>query len=208
MGFHNRRAWKVRYFTFSFYVCYPIFPILYKYNYFRYGIEVVDASSDGDPKLLAAMCAKMCGIGRELIVTQDHIHFGNKCRNRMLKNSIHLPMGKFEVSIKHLQSLVKDIQKSIHGLSQIDVCPVDRMNYESFEKITSDRAIEALQKHIKQSDATVQFFKICRDATLSYLRVDLNPIERIQRIWHALFFMRIWRNWIKSSPKYTLRTIF
>lgn len=96
------------------------------------------ASSDGDPKLLAAMCAKMCGIGKDIIVTQDHIHFGIKCRNRMLKHSIHLPMGKFEVSIKHLQSLVKNVQKSVHGLLQIDVCPIDRMNYDSFEKVTSD----------------------------------------------------------------------
>lgn len=166
------------------------------------------ASADGDPKLLAAMCAKMCGVGKSIIVTQDHIHFGNKCRNRMLKESINLPMGVFEVSIKHLQSLVKNVQKSVHGLSQIDVCPIDRMNYNSFEKITNDRVIEALQKYIKLSDATVQYLKVCRDATSSFLSVDLNPEERIFKIWHSLFFVRIWRNFIKSSSRYTLKENF
>lgn len=168
---------------------------------------MVGASSDGDTKLLAAMCAKMCGIGRNLIVTQDHIHFANKCRNRMLNQS-NLPMGRFEVSINHLQSLVKNVQKSVHGLSQMDVCPIDRMNYDSFEKVTSDRAIEALQEHVDKSDATVQYLKVCRDATWSYTKIDLTPSQRIENIWHALFFMRIWRNYIISSPRYTLKDNF
>ncbi|XP_031638592.1 uncharacterized protein LOC116350795 [Contarinia nasturtii] len=170
----------------------------------KYGIEVVGASSDGDTKLLAAMCGKMCGIGRDLIVTQDHIHLGNKCRNRMLKQDVHLPMGKFEVSIKHLQSLVMNVQKSVHGLSQVDVCPIDRMNYDSFEKVTRDRTIESLQKHIKNSDATIQYLKVCRDATMSYMENGLTPIERIKKIWHALFFFRIWRSYVTSSTRYTL----
>lgn len=157
------------------------------------------ASSDGDPKLLAAMCAKMCGVGKNLIVTQDHIHFANKCKNRLLKEFILLPMGNFEVSIKHLQSLVKDVQKSVHDLSQIDVYPNDRMNYDSFEKFTSNRTIEALQKYIKQNDATVQYLQIYRDATSSFLKVNLSPTERIFNIWHSLFFTRIWRNYIKPQ---------
>lgn len=165
-------------------------------------------SSDGDPKLLSAMCAKMCGIGRNLICTQDHIHFGNKCRNRAQKDGINLPMGRFQVSIMHLRSLVKDVQKSIHGLSQMDVCPIDKMNYNSFEKITSDRAIDALQKYIKQSDATVLYLKVCRDATESYMKPDLNPTERIFKIWHSLFFIRVWRNFIKSSNRFTLKDNF
>lgn len=113
-------------------------------------------SSDGDPKLLAAMCAKMCTTAYgSFIVTHDTIHLGNKFRNRTLKLNIHLPMGSFDVSIVHLQELVKNVQKSVHGLSQIDVCPIDRMNFDSFKKITHDRVLEALRVHIKRSDATI-----------------------------------------------------
>lgn len=180
----------------------------FRQNYcFRHGIEVVGVSSDGDPKLLAAMCAKMCNVGRPIVVTQDHIHFGNKCRNRLL-HKVHLPMGKYEVSINHLQSLVRDVQKSVHGLSQMDITPVDRMNHASFEKISSERTLEALQKHIKNSDATIQYLRVCRDATLAYLEIELSPIERIHKIWHALFFIRIWRDFITSSNRYTLKENF
>lgn len=82
------------------------------------------------------------------------------------------------------------------------------MNYESFDKITSDRTIEALQKYIKQSDATVQYLKICRDVTSSFLKVDMNPNERIYKSWHGLFFFRIRRQFIKCSRIYTLKDNF
>lgn len=158
------------------------------------------ASSDGDPKLLAAMCAKMCGVGKNLIVTQDHIHFANKCKNRLLKEFILFPMGNFEVSIKHLQSLVKDVQKSVHDLSQIDVCPIDRMNYDSFLK--KSLVIEQ-SKHYRNTSSKVMppfnTSKYYRDATSSFLKVNLSPTERIFNIWHSLFFTRIWRNYIKPQ---------
>lgn len=165
-------------------------------------------SSDGDPKLLAAMCAKMSTSNGNFIVTQDPIHLGNKLRNRTLKLNIRLPMGSFDVSIIHLQQLVKDVQKSVHGLSQIDVCPIDRMNFDSFEKIIDDRVLEALQVHIKNSDATIQYLKIARDVTSSFLLHDLTPNERIFRMWHGVYFMRIWRQFILSSKRYTMKENF
>lgn len=166
-------------------------------------------SSDGDPKLLAAMCAKMCTtVYGSFIVTQDPIHLGNKFRNRTLKLNIRLPMGSFDVSIIHLQQLVKNVQKSIHGLSQIDVCPIDRMNFESFEKITNDRVLDALQVHIQRSDATIQYLKIARDVTSSFLLHDPSPKERIFRIWHGVYFLRIWRQFVLSSKRYTLKDNF
>lgn len=84
-----------------------------------------------------------------ILVTQDTIHLGGKMRNRMLKPEIILPMGKHRVSIQHLKSLVKDVQKSIHGLTQYDICPEDRMNFDSFRKITQDRVINSLEKYVK-----------------------------------------------------------
>lgn len=174
---------------------------------FRHEIEVVGISSDGDPKLLAAMCSNMCTT-KKIIVTQDSIHLGNKLKNRLLKSLIHLPMGNFDVSIKHLKWLVINVQKSVHGLSQIDVCPIDRMNFDSFTKVTDDRVLEALRVHVKKSDATIQYLKIARDVTSSFLMYDLDPDERIFKIFHGIFFMRIWREFILCSKRYTLTENF
>lgn len=52
----------------------------------------------------------------EYVVIQDTIHIGNKLRNRTLNKD--LQMGSAKVTVTHLDSLVKNVQKSIHGLSQ------------------------------------------------------------------------------------------
>lgn len=180
---------------------------LQNFESFRHGIEVEGISSDGDPRLLAAMCANMCTTTKTIRI-QDSIHLANKFRNRMLKLLIHLAMGSFDVSITHLQWLVKNVQKSVHGLSQIDVCPIDRMNFNSFEKVADDRVLEALKVHVKNSDATIQYLKIAREVTSSFLSYDLHPNERLFQIWHGVFFHRIWRQFILSSKKYTLKDNF
>lgn len=117
-------------------------------------------------------------------------------------------MGSFDVSIEHLKWLVKNVQKSVHGLSQMDVCPIDRMDFDSFTKVTDDRVLEALREHVKNSDATIQYLKIARDVTNCFLSYDLEPLDRIFKISHGTFFMRIWRQSILSSKSYTLTENF
>lgn len=62
-------------------------------------------------------------------------------------------MGNDKVSVKDLKKLLK-IDKAIHGLCLSDVSPVDRQNFESFEKITSDRVLDALNTYIPNSQGT------------------------------------------------------
>lgn len=132
------------------------------------------------------------------VVIQDPTHVATKLRNRLLKPGISLPFGKFHVSIRHLKSLVKNVHK--RGLSMSDITPKDKMDYDSFDKITHESVIGALEK-VKSSEATVLYLKISREATSSYLELDLSPLERIYRIWHALYVFRIWRQHIKNSSK-------
>lgn len=141
-------------------------------------------------------------------VTQDTDHLGGKIRNRILKKGIVLPMGRHHVSIQHLKTLVKNVQKSIHGLSQYDVCPVDRMNVDSFHKITDDRVIVALDQYVENSEATIQYLKVGRDITSCFLELDLAPTDRIVRMFRGLYFLRIWRQYIKISKTYTLKDNF
>lgn len=166
-------------------------------------------SADGDPKILSAMvyeASLLKEIG--IPVTQDMIHAMNKGRNRMLKENIKLPMGTHSVSILHLRQLLSNVHKSVHGLSYTDVFPTDRMNYGSFEKITKDRVITSLQNHIPDSNATVQYLSMFRDIGDSFLKFDLKPLDRVHLIYRAVFFLRIWRKFIKSSRYYNLKDNF
>lgn len=170
---------------------------------FRHGIELRGISSDCDPRLLCAMKYENTLLNG-IAVTQDTIHLSGKARNRLLKNGIKLPMGTHQVSIDHLKKLVKNVQKSVHGLTYYDVYPVDRMNYTSFEKIVHDRVICALRERIPGSAATVQYLLTFRDIDRSFSSLCLEPLERVNLMYRSLYFLRIWRSFIKNSRSYNL----
>lgn len=133
------------------------------------------------------------------IFVQDTIHLATKLRNRYLNTSILLQMGNMIVTIGHLKMLLAEVPKEKHGLVLTDISPDDRQNFSSFEKITDNRVFESLENHIVDSDATVMYLDLCKKATSSFLDVYLDPIERIYRIWNAVYFFRCWRKWIQSQ---------
>lgn len=143
----------------------------------------------------------------KFLVVQDTTHIATKLRNRLLKPNIILPLGTHRINIGHLKSLMADVQKSIHGLCQ-SVCPIDRMNFSSFQKITDDRVIQSMSNNVIGSEATVKYLKMCMEVTSSYLDFELTLLERVFRIWHALFFIRIWRKNIIASKSYQLKENF
>lgn len=195
---------------------------LIEFIYFRCGINVIGVSSDGDHRLLGSMRAKLkfslvALTEKELekcareetnwIYAQDTIHIGTKLRNRLLKAGIILPMGEYFVSIDHLKTLLQ-LDKDIHHLVQSDICPKDRQNYSSLEKIMHDRVIEALDKHVPNSKATVMYLRLCKKITSSYLDVNMKPTDRIYNIWYALYFIRAWRKFISLGNKYRMNDNF
>lgn len=144
----------------------------------------------------------------EITVIQDSTHIATKMRNRILKIGISLPMGKFEVSVDHLLMLIRKVSKSEHGLTRTDVCPEDRMNFASFQKMIDDRVVDSLKKYVKNSDATIMYLKICDEVTSCFLNVDLTPLDRVFRMWRAVFFLRIWRKFIVSHRSYNVNDNF
>lgn len=146
--------------------------------------------------------------GTGIPVTQDIIHLLNKGRNRLLKPDILLPMGKHKVSINDLKFLLKNVHKSVHGITYSDVYPIDRMYYRSFEKIMKSRVIDALQQNVPQSEATLQYLLIFRDVGDSFLKFDLSPLDRIHLIMRSTYFVRIWRRFIQTSRSYNLKDNF
>lgn len=188
---------------------------------FRHGITVLGISADGDWRALNSMRSKsnfdinpLSETGyafwsaEDLCYIQDPTHIGTKLRNRLLKASILLPFGNKIISLTHLKILLNTVPKHKHGLVYKDVSPDDRQNYASLEKVMQERVLDELKQNVFDSEATIIFLKICKFATSSYLDVKLEPKQRIYRIWHAVFILRIWRNWILSSSSYNLNDNF
>lgn len=131
--------------------------------------------------------------GNELLFVQDPTHTGTKLRNRLLHALVKLTLGNRTASIDDLASLIKSVQKSVHGLTQSDVVPYDRMNFTSFGRIIDDRVLEALRQHIPNSEGTIKYLQICSDVTACFLALDMKPLDRLLRMFRAVFFIRIWR---------------
>lgn len=182
--------------------------------HFRYGIELIGISSDGDNRLLSSMRYKTqigaqirnysispyfkC-VSQRTYFVQDPTHIGTKARNRLLKPSIILPFGKKQISLGHLKILLNKVSKEVHGLVMSDICPQDRQNFNSLEKLMDDRVIKALILHIPDSEATVLFLKLCKEVTSCFMDPSLSHLERIQRACHSVFVLRIWRKWIQNT---------
>lgn len=94
--------------------------------------------------------------------------------------------------------------KDIHGLVLLDISPDDRQNYKSLEKVMEDRVINSLKKYVIGSEATIAYIIICKNVTSSFLDTELDPIERIYRIWNAVFLLRIWNSFIKKSEMFNV----
>lgn len=163
----------------------------YEKDLAKYGISVAGYSSDADSKLLSVMCQRT--MSGEAHVVQDSIHVATKGRNRLLNPNVQLKMGNSKISVEHLKTLMKIVPKSIHGLTLHDVCPNDRQNFGSFEKIIEPRVLNSLKVNVPDSQATIKYLNLFHDIISSYMDHNLDPIERIIRIWRSVYFCRIWR---------------
>lgn len=103
--------------------------------------------------------------------------------------------------------LLSSVSKEQHGLVKSDICPEDRQNFQSFEKITKERVIRSLEQSIFGSQATVAYLKICHKIVSSFLDTQLQPTERIYCIWYSIYLLRAWRVWLQQS-KYKLKDHF
>lgn len=128
---------------------------------------------------------------------QDHVHMAAKFRNRSLCPGIVLPMGNKIANVSHLKILINDISKDTHGLVIGDVCPDDHQNYKSINKVMNPRVLNALNDHVVDSGATIMYFKICSEITSAFMDNNLEPVERVFRIFHGTYFLRSWKSWLQ-----------
>lgn len=136
---------------------------------------------------------------KDICYMQDVVHIGTKLRNRLLKPSIVLLLGKKIASVSHLKVLLNTVSKDVHGLVYSDICPDDRQNYDSLQKIMQPKVRGALSDYVIGSEGTVEYIRLCHDITSSLYENELPPLERIFRIWRATFFLRECRLFLGRS---------
>lgn len=75
-------------------------------------------------------------------------------------------------------------------------------------KICDEKVTTLLRKHIKGSEGTATFLEMVRMILDSFLNSQLEPLERIHKIWYAIFMIRMWREFVNSSKNLTMKHNF
>jgi hypothetical protein len=110
-------------------------------------------------------------------------------------------MGNSVVSIDYLLQLIKLQSKFNHNLVKSDICPRDKQNFRSCEKLCD--ALECLKK-INGSYATVVFITIIRCIIIAFIDTSTTTSKRIYHAWLAVFLCRLWRTWLDLIPQQDL----
>lgn len=61
------------------------------------------------------------------------------------------------------------------------------------------RVRNALSQFIPDSEATVFYLQLCSEIASSLMDHDIIPQQRIEMLFHVVYFLRIWKKWIQSS---------
>ena len=123
---------------------------------------------------------------------QDTVHIAVKLKARLLKPSIVLPLGSFVAGAHHIKVIRSSYSKGEHGLRDKDLNHKDRQNFEAVNRITSTSVISLLEK-MPDALGTIAYLRMTKDVSESFLDTKLHPLDRIEKIWCAVFFLRYWR---------------
>lgn len=104
-------------------------------------------------------------------------------------------MGNYCVTPTFVQDVINNVSKLKHGLTQSDLDPKDKMNFQAVLRLIDERVLAQLRK-IPGADATELFLCLMGDTLDSYLQPHMPPLERIFKMWRVTFFLRLWRQWL------------
>lgn len=151
-------------------------------------------------------------INSQPVCVQDTVHMGTKLRNAFLKtirNKNRFPFGdKFFIQLEHVKYIMNNFPKDQHELTPMVINPEDRQNFASVLRMCDIKVVKMLNKYVAKSEATIAFLNMMRDVIDSYRDVGLKPLERVEKIWFAVFILRIWREYIISKDDLTLKDNF
>ena len=135
------------------------------------------------------------------------LHITVKLKARLLKPSTVLPLGSFVAGAHHIKVIQSSNSKGEHGLRDKDLNHKDRQNFEAVNCITSTSVISLLDK-MPDALGTIAYLRMTKDVSESFLDTKLHPLDRIEKIWCAVFFLRYWRQYVVDNKAYTLQNNF
>ncbi|XP_062712958.1 uncharacterized protein LOC109406718 isoform X2 [Aedes albopictus] len=183
------------------------------------GIVILGYGADGDSRLIGSMKVRM-GLPREVTIiphgipkewkdwfagqgrssvayVQDTIHLVNKLKNALLSHTRALQIGKYPVSRGHLEIVARE-GKEKTGLLVSDLEQQDKMCVKTFVKLIDPRVANLLKTQ-PGTNGTVAYISLMKSVFDAYENPSLTPLERIEEIWFATFFTRVWHCWITGS---------
>ncbi|KAL9703364.1 hypothetical protein quinque_006882 [Culex quinquefasciatus] len=163
------------------------------------GIIIVGHASDGDPRPIGSMLDGMempsssnstygddyCATALpERVYMQDYTHGVNKLKVKILKKDVELLLGKFKISRLHLETLLANVHKSVHGLSPADLNDGDKMKFQPALRMSKQCVIDALRAHVPESNATALYLTMMKDIVDTFItRTELCPVQNVFKIW-------------------------
>lgn len=192
------------------------------------GINVLTVSSDSYGKYNSAM-RKLSKLGQtsRLFANVDWFnmdndtapfyvqgvpHIATKLRNlflRTIKYPNKLTFGpNLHIRMRHLEHLLKNFSKDQHCLTATVLNPIDRQNFKSVLRICDGMVTKLLDDHVPGSEGTIKFLQMTLNVIDAYTIVDLAPLERIHKMWSAIFVLRIWRNYVSKSKRLNVEKNF
>lgn len=133
--------------------------------------------------------------------SQDTVHLLAKLRTRLLTPSNLTVIGTETAGVAHLKYLVDQLPKERHGLSHQMINNKDKQNYQSIATLVGEDVESCLSEvSVKiRATGTITYLKIMRNIRDSTFDKTLSPIERIFLMWEVIFFLRIWKAWLKHN---------
>ena len=142
-----------------------------------------------------------------ILCIQDYVHVAVKLKSRLLKPSVILPMGQYLAGSHHLKILVDTFAKDQHGIRQKDLSHKDKQNFDAVTRITSLSVLKLLEK-FPDAKGTLKYLQLLRNFMDAFLDKCLLPLERIKKVWNAIFLLRYWHRWLCLNKKFTVRENF
>lgn len=129
---------------------------------------------------------------RPIVPVQDPKHARKTAANQILSGARLLSFGRYHINIQQLASLL-DVQPS--PLVVRDVLDCDKQDdgraYRTFNSKTLEAALDS-----EDCQGLAIYLFVCGEMCDAWLHNSIGHRARIWSAWTAIFFLRIWRNYI------------
>lgn len=183
------------------------------------GISVVSFSSDSDPRYNTAMkiLSKLGQTSEKYpninwFSCGDPTNDAGKISTSFIQDTLNspkrFPFGKYFIKQSHVKKMIELYSKDVHNLTPMVLDPIDKQNFDSAMRICNVKVTNLLHRTLGGSQGTIKFLEIMRFIVDSFMDVTLTPLQRIHKMWYAVFIIRMWREFINSNKNWRLKTNF